>query len=477
MIVADFIALLLGHALSWVFGIALLAAAYSRSAVMPGHAWIVGCGWFVGIFATTLLMRGLSAASVRWNIATIGLPLLAVTLLAAWRGRWLSVERLRAAARRLVHGIAGLHLTGWQRTAWRVLVAWIALRFVLLFAEVWWRPLYPWDAWTQWGTKARVWFELGRVVPFIHMNEWLSATQPGAYVDAAPHYPGTVSLFQVWAAELIGRWDDALVNLPWWGTGVAFSIAFYGALRRLAFAPLLALVGAALVTSLPILNVHIALAGYADLPMAAYLTLGAVSAVIAVRSRSAVEALVAVTLLAACILVKNPAKVWMIVLLPGLFVAAMPKRGLPLVGVAFVAAALAIQWAARNGVNLLGYQLYPQFGMPWNALFDAYFSFGNWNLLWYCAVATLVLGWRHVLSRDVAPWSCVIAAGLMFLFVGFSFTHAGAWVEDQSTVNRATLHLVPLIVIWMFVTLRAWRADAPANAATTKAPAGIARPA
>ena len=43
----------------------------------------------------------------------------------------------------------------------------------------------------------------------------------------------------------------------------------------------------------------------------------------------------------------------------------------------------------------------------------------------------------------------------MFLFVGFAFTNAGAWVEDQSTVNRATLHLAPLIVVWMFVTLRA----------------------
>ena len=136
--------------------------------------------------------------------------------------------------------------------------------------------------------------------------------------------------------------------------------------------------------------------------------------------------------------------------------AALPRRGLALAGLAFAVAALGILVLARTGVKILGYQLLPQFMMPWNALFDAYFSFGNWNLLWYFAVATALLGWRQLLSRDVAPFTCVVAGGLMFLFVGFAFTNAFLWVEDQSTVNRATLHLVPLIVVWMLVTLRAW---------------------
>ena len=471
----QFLALVLGLALSWAFGTAVVAAMYSRTTLRPSASWIIGSGWFVGIFATTLLMRGLSAAGVRWSIASVGAPLLVALIAGVWLFRGRLREHSRASGKRIVAALSGAHLVGWQRTAWRLLVAWIALRFALLFAEVWWLPLYPWDAWTQWSTKARVWFELGRIVPFVSVNEWLNAPQPDAYLDAAPHYPGTVPLFQVWAALLVGRWDDALVNLPWWITGVAFCIAVYGALRRLDFVPLLALVGAGVVMSLPILNVHIALAGYADLPLAAYFTLGAVSAVVAVRTRSSVDAAIAVVLLAACVLIKNPGKVWLIVLLPGLLVAAMPRRGLQLAGAAFAAAALAILWLARSGVNVLGYQLSPQFAMPWNALFDAYFSFGNWNLLWYCAVATLALAWRQLLSREVAPWSCVVAAGLMFLFVGFAFTNAGAWVEDQSTVNRATLHLAPLVVVWMFVALRSWRRGTVASPAMPLDESGVTR--
>jgi cytochrome b561 len=67
-----------------------------------------------------------------------------------------------------------------------------------------------------------------------------------------------------------------------------------------------------------------------------------------------------------------------------------------------------------------------------------------------------VLARRHLLSREVAPYTAMVAAGLMFLLFGFAFTSARMWVEDQSTVNRATLHLAPLIIVWMLLSFRAW---------------------
>ena len=451
----DFLALMLGLALPWSLGIALLATVYRRADAPPA-SWLFGCGWFVGIFLLTLAIRAVSATGIRLSIASVGIPLLIATVLAvlvALRG---NTGRLANAIRTSLRALAGEGLEGWQRTVWRLIVVWLAIRFALLFAEVWWRPLYPWDAWTQWSTKARVWFELGALAPFVEVTEWLGRTAPNSYFDHGPFYPGTVPLFQVWAALLIGRWDDALVNLPWWMTGVAFAFAFHGGLRQLGFAPMIALAGTAIAMSLPILNVHVALAGYADLPMAAYLTLGSLAALRSVDTRRPADIALAAILLVACVMVKNPGKVWLVVLLSGLVVATLPRRGLQIVGIAFAAAALAITVLARTGVKLLGYQLLPKFMMPWGALFDAYFSYGNWHLLWYFALATAVLGWRQLLSREVAPFTCVVTAGLMFLFVGFAFTNAFLWVEDQSTVNRATLHLAPLIVVWMLVTLRAW---------------------
>jgi hypothetical protein len=105
---------------------------------------------------------------------------------------------------------------------------------------------------------------------------------------------------------------------------------------------------------------------------------------------------------------------------------------------------------------ILGYHLHLDFKMPWRALFDAYFAFGNWNLLWFGVIAVAMLARRHLLSRELAPYTAIVAAGGMFLFFGFAFTNASQWVEDQSTVNRATLHLAPLVVIWMLLSYRAW---------------------
>nr|MBA3776838.1 hypothetical protein [Betaproteobacteria bacterium] len=50
-------------------------------------------------------------------------------------------------------------------------------------------------------------------------------------------------------------------------------------------------------------------------------------------------------------------------------------------------------------------------------------------------------------------------AGSVFLFVVFAFTNARAWVADQTTVNRATLHLAPLVTVWMLAVFRAWVQD------------------
>ena len=51
------------------------------------------------------------------------------------------------------------------------------------------------------------------------------APRPGSppngavYFDASPEYPPTMPLLQVWSCIALGRWDDALMNWPWWQIG------------------------------------------------------------------------------------------------------------------------------------------------------------------------------------------------------------------------------------------------------------------
>jgi hypothetical protein len=102
---------------------------------------------------------------------------------------------------------------------------------------------------------------------------------------------------------------------------------------------------------------------------------------------------------------------------------------------------------------------------------DAYLSFANWHLLFWLLPPLLLATRRFVLSRELAPLTAVIGSGALFLLLGFSFSSASIWVEDQSTVNRATLHLAPLLGVWLVLLVdRALAADPSSRAAAPPVP-------
>ncbi len=455
----DGLKLFAGLLLPWLFGMAVLAAGLRARNPLdaPGEfAWIAGAGYLAGAFLSTLWMRALSLAGVPFGILAIGAPLLAATLAAGYfAGRRDSRRLPRAALAALRALVSPPGLEGTARLAWRLLFAWIVLRFILLGFEVWWQPLYPWDAWIQWATKARVWYELGRIVPFARADAWFAA-DGAAYFDASPNYPPTAPLLQVWACIVLGRWDDALMNWPWWQIAVALAFAVYGALRTLGMSALGALVVAYLVASLPLANVHVALAGYADLPMAAYYTCAVLALLRWAAARDLRDAALVALLALACTQVKVPGLAWALTLVPGVIVVLLPRLGLKIAAAGLGAAIFLLTVLAQTSTKILGYRLHLDFEPAWQALGESYFLLGNWNLLWYGVLAAAVLAWRQLLSPTLVPLTVIVAAGVVFLFVVFGFTNASAWVTDRTTVNRATLHFAPVAAIFAALAFRAF---------------------
>jgi hypothetical protein len=152
-----------------------------------------------------------------------------------------------------------------------------------------------------------------------------------------------------------------------------------------------------------------------------------------------------------------------LVLLAGLLVALLPKYGLKIVGIGLAGVLLGLVVLAQTHPVILGYTLHLDLAPEWSALAESYLLLGNWHLLWYGAFAIALLGWRQALSPRIAPLSIVVGIGVIFLFIVFNFTNAVAWVADQTTVNRATLHIAPVIVFWMLIVFRAWFADLSAR--------------
>ena len=475
----DVTLLWLGWLLAWAFGTSVLLALAPTSRLRDDgeKAFLLGAGFLAGQFLLTVWMRLLAFAGLRFGLGVIGLPLIALSAIAlcvAWR-------RHRAAMLPDVRGgfdaLIGRSQPTPERAVAAALLAWLALRGALLLAEVLWRPLFPWDAWTQWATKARVWYAEGTLVPFVTASQFLDHPATSLWFDPAPHYPATVPLTQVWSAILLGRFDDALVNLPWWLTALGLGLALYGFLRGAGLRAPFALVGTWLVLSLPILDTHVALAGYADLAMSAYFTLAGLALLRFLHTRSRFDLVLLVVMALACVTIKNPGKLWLATLVPALAAGLVPRYGLRIAGAMFAVAALAALVLTRVGVTFLGYRLQLVFDMPWSGLAEAYFAFANWHLLFYGAIAVALVAGRRLLAPPLAPLTLIVAAGFAFLMFGFAFTNARAWVEDQSTVNRATLHLAPLIAVWMILAFRGWAAERSSFGAGTLTAAPASAPA
>jgi len=133
---------------------------------------------------------------------------------------------------------------------------------------------------------------------------------------------------------------------------------------------------------------------------------------------------------------------------------------------------------SRYSPTVLGYTIHLTFSPAWAALRDTFFMLGNWHLLWYAVIAVAILARREAAVPPLLPFTTLVAAGATFLLIVFGVTNARDWVSDQTTVNRATLHLAPLAALWALAVFRHYAVRAaPAEVAAEPAAEPAAQPA
>lgn len=466
---SDAAPLAFGIAVPWLAGFAVVRAllAWQRDR----DTWVeVGYGHFVGVLLVTLVMRCMNA---------IGMPLAVVpaTIVMAI----VAVGGLVYAARRSSTDVRGAETTP-EPLALRwiaaVALALIAIRIGTLAVDVLLRPLFAWDAWSQWGTKAKVWSSLREIAPFMGYDEWLARTRPG-YTDTAPNYPATIPLLQTWMTLVLGRWDDALMNLPWLAAFVALGAGLYGQMRRLGAGASWSIVATYLVLSLPLLDTHVALAGYADLHVAAAYAL----AVLALAQWEATRARGALVLLASAALLlpllKLPGIAWIGTLALGTVIVVFGTTPWRMGGLAAAVLAVTVAIGFYFGSGKVTPDAAATQYRIVESLLQHLYAFGSWNLAWYLVPLTVALAWREALALKAT--TVALACGFAFLAWTFFFTQAGDWVVDYTTVNRALLHIAPAAIAYaaLLAHARAARpvvqtAAVPVSSAMTQAAAADA---
>ncbi len=456
--------------LPWLAG-ALWLRALWRDA--PAGIWplVLGYGGVLGLLAATVLLRVQAAVGLPLSFAG---PILMMALLAL-SGGGLAWRRIAPSNPFFVHGGGGLKTrVRWSQVLFVLLLFWLGWRLASLAQEIWWRPLYPWDAWTTWMVRPRAWSEWHRLVPFVDPQRWLADTDELVYTIDAWTYPYTVPLLALWPTLASGAWNETAANLPWLGAALALGLGFYGQARLWGVSPLTALIFTWLLLSLPLLDSHVALAGYADLWLATVFGLAAIAFFHWARDGDRRQGALALLLALACPSIKLEGTVWLLLFLPALLAARL--RGRWLLALTGLGLALGLGWWLAGGLGFtipgLGvFRLTPaliqvpylgRFALGyrggWDPVVMNFLLLANWHLLGYLMLLAAGVATVSVFRRGAARWQraelVFVVTSLLALFLLFFLTDAQRWAEQYTSINRVFLEFVPAFLFWVLTVFQ-----------------------
>lgn len=345
----------------------------------------------------------------------------------------------------------------------------ILLHLLPMLLEVLVRPIYPWDGWTTWVYRAKIWFLNGELPPFVAASQLAEQTDRLVYTIEAWDYPLFVSLVHLWPALALDRWSETLVNLPTWLAGSTIALGLYGQSRSAGLEPLPALLPPALFLTIPLAGAHMLLGGYADLWMSGFVGLG-FSALLLGKNRR--ELLMGLVFLAAAVLVKKEGIAWLTLGLFFLIATQWPRSFAGLMLVVTTVLALTHSTSVELPyVGAIGYRLgqlllgplgsYPlHFENVFPAYLHAFFLHGSWNLFWLILAVAAATALTRLRDAEVRDTLLLFVSSGLLLFLIFFLSPESRWASDFTAINRLPLQIAPALLtgcalIWNSLTKEA----------------------
>ena len=462
----------LTYVIAWLtpllLGSGIVALLAGRPRTASEYALTFGCGFVLGVLLCGLAMVPLGRVEVGRIV-----PAVAAILLPLAIGAWAWVL-LRASP-----GVAAspadrtkLHPLLW------VLIALLALHAWLMADEILLRPMYPWDAWAAWLLKPKAWMLGGHLDRFVGFDEWLADASGTLRTAQTWGYPETLGRVAIWFASAWGEWNAGVVGALWFVLWLALLAGCYGQLRALGLQRERALIATYALGSLPLINVHVALAGYADLWIATLLAFACLAWMRGLESGARGHYALAVLFAAMLPLIKLEGSIWLVILGGTMIYARMTPRlrrvalALAPVIAAGVVVAYLLRWPLiapaldRIGLTADTDVLLAHAPAVIGAAAAGLFSQYNWHLFWFAVALTFALRFAELrASPALRVLGLFLLLGCAFLFALFVLTPAGKWAESYTAVNRLSLQIVPAMLAFAALL---WREP---SAAVVAAPA------
>ena len=421
------------------------------------NLWLkAGAGFFI---AAALLIQWLSYApislsSASWSAvfvsALVSLPLFQIT------------RRPEQAA------ISGL-LQRKQLSAYLpyfLLITLIAAHLLLVLASNLTRDIFPWDAFTTWMYRAKVWVLNDEMLNFQGVNQWLQSGGVG-YALPASHYPPSVSAVAAFSSALSSGWNDQSASIPWFFAMLAIGSMMFGLCRQSGLTILPSLAGLYLLISIPIVGMHGLLAGYADLWMVGTSGMGLAALMLWTQKRRRGALALGTVLLVVGSCFKTEGWIWLgmgmlFILIHTLWhqrryaalfcVMTILFAGFHLESVNLGALGL---WGIHEETIHIG-PLGQYLLRPYNALpkyFEMIFLRGNLHLLgtlYLLALALLTfINWRASVTHWLMGALIICSQWIIFGLSSYSL-----YAETGTAINRLLLQFLPVFVLTIAV---AWK--------------------
>ena len=347
-----------------------------------------------------------------------------------------------------------------------LLITLIAAHLLLVLASNLTRDIYPWDAFTTWMYRAKVWVLNDEMLNFQGVNQWLQSGGLG-YALPASHYPPSVSAVAAFSSALSSGWDDQSASMPWFFAMLAIGSMMFGVCKQSGLATLPSLAGLYLLISLPIVGMHGVLAGYADLWMVGTSGMGLAALLLWTQKRQRGALALGTLLLVVGPCFKTEGWIWLgmgmlFILIHTLWhqrryaalfcVMAILLAGFRLQSVNLGALGL---WGIHEETIHIG-PLGQYLLRPYNALpkyFEMIFLRSNFHLLgtlYLLALALLTfINWR----ASVTHW-LMGALIICSQWVIFGLSSYSLYAETGTAINRLLLQFLPVFVLTIAV---AWK--------------------